>query len=65
MGRGSSGGGSRIGSRMGGKIKNWDQAKVSKSGGGKKNPFSASAAMKLMGVDKNTAKLLKSGMFGF
>lgn len=68
MGRGSSGGGSRIGSRMGGNMiksvdsfgrpqyhsgtskgaksiganqlmKNWDKAKASKSGGGKKNPF--------------------------
>lgn len=35
------------------------------SGGRKSNPFSASAAMKLMGIDKNAAKLLKSGMFGF
>ena len=34
-------------------------------GGRKSNPFSASAAMKLMGIDKNAAKLLKSGMFGF
>ena len=58
-----SGGGSAGNSRGG--SNGFGSTSKAKASGRKNNPFSASAAMKLMGVDKNAAKLLKSGMFGF
>ena len=60
-----SGGGSASNSRGGNTGFGSKSKSASSKGGRKSNPFSASAAMKLMGVDKNTAKLMKSGMFGF
>lgn len=60
-----SGGGRAAGGGFGSASKSTVNGGRSGGSGRKSNPFSASAAMKLMGIDKNAAKLLKSGMFGF